>query len=60
MTELWTQFGGLDEIWLDGGCGSMCDKVGALVRKLQPNAVVFNGQGVSDSPVRWCGMRPYP
>ncbi len=55
VTELWTEFGGLTEIWLDGGCGSICDKVGALVRKLQPNAVVFNGQGVSDSPVRWCG-----
>ena len=55
VTELWTHFGSLTEIWLDGGCGSMCDKVGALVRSLQPNAVVFNGGGVSDSPVRWCG-----
>ena len=55
VTELWTDFGNLTEIWLDGGCGRICDKVGALVRKLQPTAVVFNGQGVSDSPVRWCG-----
>jgi alpha-L-fucosidase len=55
ITELWTEFGGLAEIWLDGGCGAMCDRVGALVRQLQPTAVVFNGQGVSDSPVRWCG-----
>ena len=55
VTELWTEFGGLTEIWLDGGCGAMCDKVGSLVRKLQPSAVVFNGGGVSDSPLRWCG-----
>jgi L-serine deaminase len=33
VTELWTQFGNLTEIWLDGGCGAMCDKVGALVKK---------------------------
>ena len=39
VTEWWTQFGGLDEIWLDGGCGSMCDKVGALVTKLQTAAL---------------------
>ena len=34
----------------------MCDKVGALVKKTKAaNAVAFNGGGVSDSPVRWCG-----
>jgi len=33
----------------------MCDRIGALVRSLQPNAAAFNGGGVSDSPVRWCG-----
>lgn len=54
--ELWTRFGNLTEIWLDGGCGAMCDKVGALVRKTNAaDAVAFNGGGVSDSPVRWCG-----
>merc|ERR1711972_1025881 len=56
VTELWTKFGNLTEIWLDGGCGAMCDKVGALVRKTKArDAVAFNGAGVSDSPVRWCG-----
>ena len=24
ITELWTDFGNLTEIWLDGGCGSAC------------------------------------
>lgn len=56
VTELWTEFGNLTEIWLDGGCGSMCDAVGALVEKTKAaTAVAFNGGGVSDSPVRWCG-----
>ena len=56
VTELWTSFGDLTEIWLDGGCGAMCDKVGALVKKTNAkDAVAFNGGGVSDSPVRWCG-----
>ena len=57
MTELWSDFGALFEIWLDGGCGSLCDRVSALIKSL-PNAagaVAFNGGGVSVSPVRWCG-----
>lgn len=32
VSELWRNYGDLTEIWLDGGCGAMCDKVGALVR----------------------------
>jgi hypothetical protein len=56
VEELWTKFGDLTEIWLDGGCGAMCDKVGALVKQTNAaKAVAFNGGGVSDSPVRWCG-----
>lgn len=58
MTELWTQFGPLQEIWLDGGCGDLCDRVSALY-KASPNAanaVAFNGGGgVSNNAVRWCG-----
>ena len=55
MRELWTEFGELDEIWLDGGCGSLCDRVNQLLGELQPRALVFNGCGVAASPVRWCG-----
>ena len=56
VAELWTQFGSLTEIWLDGGCGPMCDRVGRLVNKTKAaGAVAFNGGGVSASPVRWCG-----
>lgn len=57
MTELWSDFGALTELWLDGGCGSLCDRVSALIKNL-PNAagaVAFNGGGVSSNPVRWCG-----
>ena len=63
VQELWTSFGPLTEIWLDGGCGALCDKIGALVKHLpgSKDAVAFNGGGssyasaASDSPVRWCG-----
>jgi hypothetical protein len=62
VTELWTQFGNLTEIWLDGGCGAMCDAVGALVEKTNAkDAVAFNGGGVSASPIRWAGTeRVFP
>lgn len=57
VTELWTQFGNLTEIWLDGGCGTMCDEVGALVRRTNARwAAAFNGGGgTTDNGVRWCG-----
>jgi alpha-L-fucosidase len=56
MRELWTQFGNLTEVWMDGGCGDMCDKAAALLAETPAiNAVVFNGGSVSPSPVRWCG-----
>lgn len=60
LQELWSSFGPLDEIWLDGGCGpqEMCDRVAALIAA-EPNAkdaIVFNGGGgVSPNAVRWCG-----
>ena len=55
MVELWTTFGNLTEVWLDGGCGLLCDRVDRLLKQAQPNALVFNGCGVSQSPIRWCG-----
>ena len=57
MTELWTEFGDLEEIWLDGGCGDLCNRVNALEKTTTAaNAVAFNGGGgTSENPVRWCG-----
>ena len=48
VKELWTAYGNLTEIWLDGGCGAMCDRVGQLVRATNAvGAVAFNGGGES-------------
>jgi len=57
MSELWTQFGPLTEIWLDGGCLDLCPRVGALLNStLARDAVAFNGGGgTSAHAVRWCG-----
>lgn len=56
MTELWSDFGPLAEIWFDGGYTSdMKDKITALLQEKQPDAVAFGGFGVSKSPVCWVG-----
>lgn len=54
VTELWTNYGQLFEIWMDGGYGQLGNKIKALLGK-QPNTVAFNGDGVSPNPVRWVG-----
>mmetsp|Transcript_21178 Transcript_21178/g.46020 ORF Transcript_21178/g.46020 Transcript_21178/m.46020 type:complete len:474 (-) Transcript_21178:57-1478(-) len=46
VTELWTQYGNLTEIWVDSGL----DGLGDLMIKLQPDAV-----GTPRSPTGWCG-----
>lgn len=54
VAELWTKFGDLTEIWLDGGCGYMCDNMAKLLRKTNKNGVAaFNGGNYSLSPIRW-------
>lgn len=64
LTELWEQYGPLSEIWFDGGyTEDLKDQLEKLLA-LQPNAVAFNGLGVSKNPVRWVGTEsgqsPYP
>lgn len=46
VTELWTQYGNLTEIWVDSGS----DGLGDLMAKLQPQAV-----GTPRNPTGWCG-----
>ena len=55
VTELWTNYRQLGEIWFDGGYGG---DVGPAIKKLiqkQKLAVGFGGSGVMDSPVGWVG-----
>ena len=56
VSELWSNYGNLTEIWLDGGYVSDMEiKLKALLTAKQPNAVAFGGFGISENPARWCG-----
>lgn len=56
VTELWTKYGNLTEIWFDGGYTSdMKANLGALLARTQPTVAAMNGGGIAASPVRWVG-----
>jgi len=67
LTELWTNYGKLFEIWFDGGVLPVKDggpDLAPLLKKLQPDAVVFQGPNDAENLIRWIGNEegraPYP
>ncbi len=58
LTEVWSRYGPLVEIWFDG---STITPVADLLKKYQPHAMVFQGP---EATIRWVGnengFAPYP
>ena len=65
LTELWSTFGPLAEVWFDGGYTSdQAPVLRQLFAALQPRVVAFGAAGLCANPARWVGTEsgyaPYP
>ena len=54
LTQIWTDYGELAEVWFDGGYPEGTEApITALLQQLQPNAVAFQGSSVI---LPWCSL----
>jgi len=69
LAELWSHYGPLFEIWFDGGVlatskGGISDQAAELVKRYQPQAILFQGPSSCGNLIRWVGNEsgnaPYP